>query len=469
LPVTLPRVHEIGMDGMVAGFAVVLAVGTGILCGLAPAFAALRTTVNDALRQSGRGGQSAGHARLRSGLIVGEIAVAMVLLTSAGLLLKSFRNMQDVDPGFVPEHVITGAYTLPSVRYGTQEKINRFHDELLSKLEELPGVKAAGLASSLPMAEPGSVRFFEAEADRIAPGVPNAAEANAYVVGDFLRAMQVRLLRGRYFDEQRDTADGPLVTIVNRSLAERYWPGQDPIGKRIRWTPGSKIKRPWMTVVGEVADTKQGALDSGNMPQAYEPLAQFNAEFGVLASKLGLHGGTMRVAVRTAYDPVRMESAMRHAVQTMDSQLPLSNVQSMEQAIGRTEAPRRFNTTVLLLFAVMAIGLAALGVYAVTAFSVTQRTHEIGIRVALGARTFQVMGLVVSGGLRLGLLGCVLGVLGAVATSNLLDRFLFQVSPFDVPVYCVAVAGMLLLAGVASFVPALRATTVDPMEALRVE
>jgi putative ABC transport system permease protein len=177
----------------------------------------------------------------------------------------------------------------------------------------------------------------------------------------------------------------------------------------------------------------------------------------------------MRVAVRTAYDPVRMESAMRHAVQTMDSQLPLSNVQSMEQAIGRTEAPRRFNTTVLLLFAVMAIGLAALGVYAVTAFSVTQRTHEIGIRVALGARTFQVMGLVVSGGLRLGLLGCVLGVLGAVATSNLLDRFLFQVSPFDVPVYCVAVARMLLLASVASFVPALRATTVDPMEALRVE
>ncbi len=178
---------------------------------------------------------------------------------------------------------------------------------------------------------------------------------------------------------------------------------------------------------------------------------------------------TMRMAVRTAYDPARVEGAMRHALQSMDPQLPLSDVQTMQQAIGRTEAPRRFNTTILLLFAVMAIGLAALGVYGVTAFSVTQRTHEIGIRVALGARTFQVMGLVVSGGLRLGLLGCVLGVMGAVGTSSLLGRFLFQVSPFDMPVYCVAAVGMMLLAGVASFVPAVRATAVDPMEALRVE
>ncbi len=290
LPATLPRVHEIRMDGMVAGFAVAAAIGTGVLCALAPAFAALRTTVNDALRQSGRGGESAGHVRLRSGLIVAEIAVAMVLLTAAGLLLKSFRNMQEVDPGFVPEHVVTAAYTLPPVRYARQEQIDGFHDGLLSKLEALPGVKAAGLASSLPMAEPGSDRFFEAEGHPFVPGTPDVGEANALVAGNFLRAMQIRLIRGRYFDE-RDTAKAPLVIIVNRTLAERYWPGQNPIGKKIRWTPGSKIKRPWMTVVGVVADTKQGALDSESMPQAYEPLAQFNAEFGVLASKLGLHGG----------------------------------------------------------------------------------------------------------------------------------------------------------------------------------
>jgi len=438
------------------------------LCGLAPAFAALRTSVNDALRQSGRGGQGAGHRRLRSALIVGEIAVAMVLLTAAGLLLESFRNMQVVDPGFVPEHVVTGSYTLQYMNYQNQGQIDRVHDEILQRLQHLPGVKAVGLTSSLPMAEADSTRSFDAEGYTIPQGGPVNDEANAYVVGDFLRAMEIPLLRGRYFNEL-DTKSAPLVIIVNRTLAEQYWPGQNPIGKRMRWNPGSKIKRPWMTVVGVVADTKQGALDSGNMPQAYEPFAQMDAEYGELASTRGLHGATMRIAVRTAFDPARMESAMRRVLRGLDAQLPLSDVQTMEQAIGRTEAPRRFNTTILLLFAVLAIGLAALGVYAVTAFSVTQRTHEIGIRVALGARSGQVMTLVVSGGLRLGLIGCALGVLGAVGTSRLLGRFLFQVSPFDVPVYCVAVAGMLLLAGAASVIPALRAAAVDPMEALRVE
>lgn len=224
-----------------------------------------------------------------------------------------------------------------------------------------------------------------------------------------------------------------------------------------------------MTVVGEVADTKQGPLDSRNVPQAYEPLVQYGVEFGAIASKMGLHGSAMWITVRTAYDPRYVESAIRRTVQSMDTQLPVNDMQTMEQAISRTEAPRRFNTTVILLFALTAIALAVLGIYAVTAFSVTQRTHEIGIRVALGARTFNVMNLVVSGGLKLGLIGCVFGILGAAGTSRLLGRFLFQVSPFDSLVYCVAALGVLLLAGAASFLPALRAAAIDPIEALRVE
>jgi putative ABC transport system permease protein len=224
-----------------------------------------------------------------------------------------------------------------------------------------------------------------------------------------------------------------------------------------------------MTVVGEVADTKQGPLDSRSMPQAYEPLAQESAEFGALAGKQGPFGSSMKMAVRTASDPQFVESAIRLTVRLMDSQLPVSDMQTMEQTISQTEAPRRFNTTVILLFALTAIGSAALGVYAVMAFAVAQRTHEIGIRVALGAQALSVMQLVVSSGSKLGLIGCALGVVGAWGTSRFLSKFLFQVSPFDAPVYCVAVGSVLLLAGLASLVPALRAAGVDPMEALRVE
>lgn len=432
LPDTLPRIGEIGMNWAVAGFAVALALGTGMLCGLAPAFAALRTTVNDALRQGGRGGQSAQHGRLRSALVVGEIAVALVLLTAAGLLAKSFENMRAVNPGFQPEHVVTGWYSLQYAKYQTQGQIDGTHEEILRRIERLPGVKAVGLASSLPMTKASSIRSFEAEGYTVPQGKALADEANAYVVGNFFRAMEIPLLRGRYFNES-DTATQPLVIIVNRTLAERYWPDQNPIGKRMRWNPGSHVKRPWMTVVGEVSDTKQGPLDSKTMPQAYEPLAQLGSEYGELASSIGLHEATMWITTRTVYDPRYLENAIRRVVQSVDSRLPVSDLQTMEQTISQTEAPRRFNTTIILLFAVMAIGLAALGVYAVMAFAVTQRTHEIGIRVALGARATNVMQLVVSGGLKLGLIGCVLGVLGGLGTSQLLSKFLFQVSPLDVP------------------------------------
>ena len=224
LPYTLPRSGEVGMNWIVAGFAFLLAVGVGFMCGLVPAFAILRTTANDMLRQSGRGGQGAGHLRLRSLLVVGEIAMAMVLLTAAGLLVRSFENMQTVNPGFRPEHLVTGTYILPSIQYQTQQQIDRFHVGMLTRLHSLPGVKETGLASSLPMAEPGSERFFTAEGYTRLRGEPYASEANAYVVGDFLRAMQIPLLRGRYLND-KDTADSIPVIVVNRTLAERYWPG----------------------------------------------------------------------------------------------------------------------------------------------------------------------------------------------------------------------------------------------------
>jgi putative ABC transport system permease protein len=406
---------------------------------------------------------------LRSALVVSEIAIAMVLLTAAGLLAKSFEQMSDVDPGFRPERVLAGSYTLPLVRYPSQQQINGFHEELLSRLQRLPGVKVAGLATSLPMAAPGSVRFFTAEGYRTAEGEPYAGEANSYVVGNFLQAMQISLLRGRYLDAG-DTVNSQPVVVVNRTLAEHYWPGQNPIGKRMRWgSENATYRRPWMTVVGEVADTKQGALDAKEMAQAYEPLVQYGVEFGSIAGKLGLHGSSMSFAVRTAYDPQFVESAIRQTVRSIDTQLAVSNMQTMEQAVSKTEAPRRFNTSVISAFALIAVGLAALGIYAVIAFAVAQRKHEIGIRVALGAQASQIMRFVVSGGAKLGLLGCALGILGAVGMSRMLSRFLFQVSPFDVSIYCAAAFGVLLLSLAASLLPARRAAAVDPIEALRAE
>ncbi len=469
LPDTLPRVQEIRLNWKVAEFAMVLALVTGFICGLAPAISALRTTVTRVLQHGVGSGQSVGHVQLRSLLVVGEIAAAIVLLTSAGLLVRSFENMRNIDPGFQPDHLITGSYTLQYVDYQNQGQINYSHEEVLRRIQRLPGVKAVGLSNSLPIMEPDSIRAFNVESYRRRRGEPVATEANAYVVGNFLQTMQIPLLRGRYLND-KDTADSIPVIVVNRTLAERYWPGQNPVGKRVRWgSEEANYKRPWMTVVGEVADTKQGALDTQNMAQAYEPLVQYGAEFGSIANKMGLHGSTMRIAVRTQYDPQYAEGGIRRAVQSMDSRLPVTNMQTMEQAVSKTEAPRRFNTGVVSLFASVAVGLAALGIYAVIAFSVAQRTHEMGIRVALGAQAFQVMKLVLSGGLRLGLLGCAIGVLGAIGVSRLLSSFLFQVSPFDPLIYFLAVFGVLLLACAASFFPALRAAAVDPIEALRVD
>ena len=468
LPETLPRVNEIGLDWPVVGFAITLAVITGIVCGLAPAFAALRTSVNETLKEGGRTGTAGGgHARLRSALVVGEIAIALTLLVASGLLLRSFEKMRAVDLGFRPDHVLTASYSLPQKQYATQAAVDGFNHELIRHLRQLPGVKFVGLTSFLPASGGDSNTVFEAEGYVAPKGAAMNLATKVIVEGDYLQSIGVPLLSGRYFSSA-DTADTQLVALVNRKLAKRCWPGSDPVGKRLRMGL-QEPKIPWLTVVGEVADVKEASPDVPSKEQYYLLVGQYEKAVGSLASPTDLNGDGGYIAIRTATEPEQMENVLRATVRSIDPQLPLAQVQSMEHAVSKTEAPRRFNTILISAFALAAVLLAALGIYSVMAFSAALRVQEMAIRLALGSPRSGILGLIFGSAAKLAMAGCAIGLVGAVAASRLLQSFLFGVSSFDPMVLALAAICVLLLALAAAYLPARRAATVDPMQALRAE
>ncbi len=468
LPETLPRLDEIGLDWQVVSFAIILAVLTGLVCGLAPAFAALRTSVNETLKEGGRTGSGgSGHARLRSALVVGEIAIALVLLVASGLLLRSFEKMRSVDLGFRPDHVLAAAYSLPQKQYATQPTVNEFNDELIRRLQQLPGVKAVGVTSFLPASGSNSNSTFVAEGYVPPKGAGMNLATPMLVQGDYLEAMGIPLLSGRFFTPS-DNENTQLVAIVSHKLAEHYWPGADPIGKRIRiGTP--ETPTPWLTIVGEVADVKENSPDAPNKEQWYQPVEQFEKSVGSLGSPTDLNGNGGFVTLRTAMEPEQMESVLRATVRAIDPQLPLTQVQSMERAVSDSEAPRRFNTALISAFALAAMLLSLLGIYSVIAFSAVLREQEMAIRVALGSQRSGILGLIFTSAAKLAIAGSVIGLLGAAAASRLLTSFLFGVSPFDPLVLTLAAIFVLLLAMVASLLPALRAASVSPVKALRAD
>jgi len=468
LPETLPRIQEIRLDGRVVLFAIVISVLTGIVCGLAPAFAALRTSVNQALKEGGRTGTvGGGHVWLRTALVAGEIAIALVLLAASGLLLRSFQRMLAVDLGFRPDHVLTASYSLPQKQYATQPAVDEFNHELIRRLRQLPGVKFVGLTSFLPASGGNSNTTIDAEGC-VAPqsaGMNLATQVS--VEGDYLRAIDVPLLSGRYFTPA-DTADTQLVAIVNHKLAEHCWPGSDPVGKRLRLGL-QEPKIPWLTVVGEVADVKEASPDIPNKQQYYSPLEQYEKSIGPFASPLDLNGNSGSVVVRTAMEPEPMANVVRATVRSIDPQLPLAQVQSMERAVSDSEAPRRFNTVLISAFATAATLLATLGMYSVIAFSAALRTQEMAIRMALGSQRAGILRLVFASATKVAMLGCAIGLLGVAAASRLLGSFLFGVSPFDPLVLSLAALFVLLLAWLASLLPARRAASMDLMSVLRAE
>ncbi len=468
LPETLPRIREIGLDWPIVLFAILLAVVTGILCGLAPAFAALRTSVNETLKEGGRTGTpGSGHARLRFALVIGEIAVALVLLVASGLLLRSFEKMRAVDLGFRPDHILAASYSLPRKQYATQASVNEFNDELIRRLGQVPGVASAGITSFLPGSGNQGGITFVAEG-YVAPKDANMNLATwAIVQGDYLQVMGIPLLSGRFFTPA-DTENAQLVTIVNHKLAEHYWPGSDPIGKRMRLgTP--ETPTPWLTIVGEVADIKEASPDVPAREQNYQPVEQFEKALGTLATPTDLNGNGGFITVRTAMPPEHMENALRATVRSMDPLLALDQVQSMERAVFESEGPRRFNTALISAFALAAVLLAALGIYSVVAFSAELRAQEMAIRVALGSQRSKILRLVFTSAAKLAIAGCGIGLIGAAAASRLLQSLLFGVSPFDPLVLALAAFAVLLLALAASLFPAQRAAAIDPMKALRAD
>src|SRR6266571_4056469 len=422
LPETLPRVNEIGLDWPVVVFAITLAVLTGIVCGLAPAFAALRTSVNETLKEGGRTGTAGGgHSRLRSVLVVSEIAIALALLAASGLLLRSFEKMRAVDLGFRPDHVLTASYSLPQKQYATQAAVDEFNHELIRCLRQLPGVKFAGLTSFLPASGGNSNTVFDAEGYVAPKGAAMDLATKVTVEGDYLQSIGVPLLSGRYFTSS-DTAETQLVAIVNHKLAEHCWPGSDPVGKRLRLGL-QEPKIPWLTVVGEVADVKEASPDVPSKQQYYSPLEQYEKSIGPFASPTDINGNGGYIAIRTATEPEQMANVLRAAVRSIDAQLPLAQVQSMERTVSDSEAPRRFNTAVISAFAIAAVLLASLGTYSVIAFSAALRTQEMAIRMALGSQRAGILRLVFASAAKLAIAGCAIGLLGVVVASRLLASF----------------------------------------------
>ena len=469
LPESLPRISTIALDWKVVAFSILLAVLTGLLCGLLPGFSAARASVNDALKEGGRSRTAGGgQARVRSALVVAEVAVALVLLVASGLLLRSFEKMRAVDLGFRTDHILTAAYSLPGQQYSQQAAVDKIDVSMLHQLEQLPGVESAGITSQLPAAGYGGNSAFVVEGYVPPKGAGlNLSWSGHEVMGNYFRAAGIPLLRGRDFTE----ADGPgalLVAIVNRSLAQRYWPGQDPVGKRLRWGL-PETPTPWMTVVGEIGDIRQTAADAEIQDQIYQPARQNVASYGSLARPDMLNGSGGFIVLRTTLPPEHMANVLRSAVRSLDPQLPLTQVGSMQSVITEGQASRRFDAILISAFAGAAVLLALLGIYSVIAFSAALRTHEMAIRLALGAQRSSVMGLVLASGAKLGLVGCVVGAIAAAFATNLLRSLLFQVDPLDPTVIVLAALSIIALALAASIIPARRAASVEPMQAFRAE
>ena len=453
-PADIPRLHEARLDLVVFGFTLTVSLLTGLLFGLAPALAASQVDLNEALKE-GAAAARPGRWRfgLRNLLVVTEVALALVLLIGAGLLVKSFFRVLDVSPGFDASNVLTVALDLPHVKYPDAPQQTAFYQQLMERLGGLPGVASVGATNTLPLMTKGGVAFSFSIPGVEPSAMPQGTFASYFVVTpDYLKTMGVPLLEGRAIIEQ-DKQGAPPVALVSQEMARRYWPNESALGKRI--IPMTE-KTP-REIVGVVGDVKQWGLENPNpVPAIYIPHQQ-------------LAWPVTTIAMRTDGDPRRLVAAVRTAVQELDQDLPVYDIKTMPQRLSESVAERRFTLILLATFAALALLLAAVGVYGVMSYAVTQRTREIGIRMALGAARRDVLWLIMGKGLLLTVVGVVIGLAATYALTRLLEALLFEVSATD-PTVFIAIA--VVLTGVAlgaCFAPARRATKVDPMVALRYE
>jgi predicted permease len=472
LPSSLPRIAEVSVSWPVLLFAFALIVSTGVLCGLAPALSSMRADVLESLRDGGQAlSGSRGQHRLRGALIVVEAALALMLLVGAGLLVRSFARMLETDPGFTSQHVLTAHLSLPEHSYLAQPQVDSFYIELLRRVSALPQVRAAGASSNIPLIGIGSDRAFRPEGYVAPHDKPNfLAASNYFVMGDYFRAMKISLLRGRFFTAADDQSDAPLTAIISQSAAQQDWPGQDPIGKRFKMGGGdTKGARPSITVVGVVADIRQGPLDQAVFPQMYEPFSQFHRQYEPEAQKQIGTRGSMHLVLNTKGDPTALAAVLQRTVHQLDPLLAVENVETMDAVVSSTEAPRRFNTILLSSFAAVALLLSLLGIYGVLAYSVSERAKEIAIRMALGATRENVLGRILRSALTLAASGIALGLAASLWLTRFLESLLYGIQPLDLTAFLGAVFVLLACALLAGWLPARRAASIDPMQILRSE
>ena len=452
LPSYMPRASEIGVDRRVLLFTVALSTLTGLVFGLAPAWRATKNDLNEALKEGGKTSSAGGSRSMRNALVVAEVALALVLLTGAGLLIRSFRQLQQVSLGFNPENVLAVPFAMPQTRYPSGAERAAFIAQVVERVKGLPGVEAVGGTTILPLGSDMSSGEFAVEGRTLAPGEKNRADLRI-VTADYFRLMGIRLAGGRTFDE-RDKYEAEPVVIINETMARTYWPGEDPIGKRIKTPPGPES--PWTTVVGVVGDVRFGGLAEEPRPEMYFHYSQDRIPF-------------LNLVVKTKGDAAAAAASVRNEIWAVDKDLPLAPVTTLEQLLSSSLSARRFNMTLLGIFSALALTLAAVGIYGVMAYTVAQRTHEIGIRMALGARPRDVLRLVIGHGMALTLAGVGLGLVAALAATRVMSSMLFGVSATD-PFTFASVALLLALVALAAcYLPAHRATKVDPMVALRYE
>jgi predicted permease len=475
VPANTPRMDEVHLDPLVLAFTFGISLFTGLFFGLAPAWHIARTDLRETLNEAGRGTSATGGTRrLRAVLVVSELALAVLLLVGAGLLIRSFSHLLDVSPGFQTQHLLTLELSLPEKVYPDGAPVQNFYTQLMARVATLPGIQAAGAVSQMPLTDNGTSGsvFFEDTSIQDVPRLPELGNLPYMEIDQrsattgYFQAMQIPLVRGRMFSGA-DNASSPLVVVVDANFAHRFWPHGDAIGQHVAVDavptadPNAKPTPRWRTIVGVVGHVKHYGLDVEGREQIYFPHQQ--PLFGTFVPR------DMTLAVRTSLDPASVTSAIREQVAALDKDLPLFSIATMDQLISTSVAQPRLNLSLLVAFAALALVLSAVGVYGVMAYAVTQRTHEIGIRMALGALPSDVLRQVLAEGGRLAAAGVALGLIAALALTRLMASLLFGVKPTD-PVTFIAVAAMLVCVALAAcYIPARRATHVDPIIALRYE
>ncbi len=458
----LPAGTAPSLDWRVLAFTATVTVATVLAFGAGPAWATARSSMTVARSHGAGRGRTARGNRLRNTLVVAELALTVVLLAGAGLLLRSYVAVLQADPGFTPKNMLVAETVLPSLKYADYARRKAFYDGVLTEVKALPGVKSAGYASFAPLTiRGGNVLVTPEGAPALTPETFQRYVVNDRVVTPgYLETLGLPLIAGRLPDD-RDMADSaPPTVVINRTMAARFWPNEDAVGRRFKGG-GRPSDAPWWTVIGVVGDMRQVSLDAPPEPEIYTPATAAVPNGGFFWPR--------HLIVRTTTDPLSLESAVRAAIWRVDAEQPVSTLRTMDQIFDTQLANRDTQLTLVGAFAVLALVLAAAGLYGVLSYTVAQRTSEIGIRMALGAERGIVVRAIVRGALALACLGLAAGVAGALALTRLLQSFLFGVSTTDPLTFIAAAALLLLVTVAAAWVPALRAANVDPMVALREE